>query len=117
ELDPGSRVPDVAPADLIRQPVLVVPRRIELIECAAGSILRISIAGRDVELPDQPDRESDWQRLAQLPVTRPRPYRIVRDRAGLNGHLDVVVESRRQLADEAGADRGRGQAGDSAALR
>ena len=47
------------------------------------------------------------QRVPELPVARPCPHRVAAERSGLDGHLDAVVETRRQLPDDARADRRR----------
>ena len=48
DLDAFAQVVDVAPADLIGEPQLVVPRGIELVECLACAVVGDVVAGREV---------------------------------------------------------------------
>src|SRR5206468_1123499 len=91
---------DVSPPDLIRQPVLVVAGRIELIERASSAVLRICVTGCEVVFTEQP-------RLARRfregppghPVTRPRMHIVSGHRSGLQRQLGSPVEAGWELSD------------------
>ena len=106
DLDAGAHVVDVLPADLIGEAVLVVSGRIELIERAARR-RRSDSSSPEAKLysPVSCTAPRSGQRLAHLPVPRPRADRVGAERAALHRHLDAVVEPRRQLARRAHAGR------------
>jgi len=103
-LQAGAHVLDVLPPDLVGEPVLVVRRRIELIEGAAVAVARVFVAGCVVELAGELDGSRSCQAFTQLPVSGPRRDVVGAQRAALHHHFDVVVEACRHLAGEACAD-------------
>src|SRR6185436_16306146 len=75
------------------------------IEGAAHAVGGIAVARRVVELDERP--RLAWrlrERLPRDPMPRPGADVVGRDRSGLRGHLDPVVEVSGKPAGDAGAD-------------
>src|SRR5581483_2542580 len=91
---------DIPPAHLIRQAQLVMAGGIELVECAAGAVTRILVAGGEVILRHQTRLIAQIrERVAGKPVPGPGAHVVGSERSNLAGDLGAIIKVERKLAD------------------
>src|SRR5580704_19040129 len=92
EFLPDTKILDIAPTELVRQPELIVRARIDRIEGVVVAILVVLAPGGVIVLQERTRLEAQaLDRISPHPVSRPRADLIDTEIAPLIRHFGAVV--------------------------